>query len=261
MGKLVHGAHVPPSRSERANGELPRRTSARRYTTRPLPSNRHRASIPACYASALVLLTANAAAAHLPMLRGKLVELVRQSDCIVIGTVNRVRAVDARRLDTTMTVEHQLAGTLPESTLTFRGSTRVAMGERYVFFLHRVGLGFDAVQDPGTVFPVIGGDVEGYRRTIEAVARALQGNASNRDEQLRAALIPALSASAGPLRYHAALDLAELTEHGSPPGPDARAALLRVLASPGTDPALRPLLIEAAGVTRPPAETIEGPAH
>jgi hypothetical protein len=180
------------------------------------------------------------------MLRGKLVELVQRSAVIVIGTVEQVQPVDTRLSDTVVRVEQAVIGDPPPSALTFRGPTRFAPGGRYVFFLRRTDSGFEGVQESGTIFPATSADDGLYRRTIEALHGALQLEPAARVAAVRAALIPALSASAPPLRYHAALELSALAQDGHGPTDAERRMLSRLLADADTDPALRPLLSSLA---------------
>lgn len=195
-------------------------------------------------AALVVALVASAVpvAAHVPVLRGKLVELVQRSTVIVIGTVEQVQPVDTRLTDTVVRLEQGVIGDPPRSALTFRGPTRFAPGGRYVFFLRRTDAGFAGVQEAGTIFPATSADDGLYRRTIEALQHALQLDAALRVAAVRAALIPALSAAAPPLRYHAALELSALAEDGHGPTDAERQTLGLLLADPATDPALRPLL-------------------
>lgn len=187
-----------------------------------------------------LLFLAQAAVAHVPQLRGRLVDLVGQSDLVVVGTVERVQVVGARRHDTTVRVEGALIGEAPQATLTFRARPRVAAGRRFVFFLHRDATGLECVQASGTVFPARREDDAAYRETVTAIQRALRGSEAARPAALRAALIPALSAAAPPLRYYAVLDLTALVHHGLTES--ERRSLERLVADPATDPAIRPTI-------------------
>jgi hypothetical protein len=198
----------------------------------------------ACLVSALALALAGVAQAHVPVLRGRLVELVRHCDTVVIGTAERVEVHGPRLIDTAVRVKHVLLGSWQPAIVTFRGPTRFAPGQRYVFFLRHGISGFEGIQESGTVFPAAPADDAIYRRTVTAIAHALHTDPSQQTDALRAALIPALSAHALPLRYHAALELAALAEGGHGPTRRERRDLQRVLARPDTDPALRPVLTQ-----------------
>jgi hypothetical protein len=187
-----------------------------------------------------LLGAAQPAAAHVPQLRGRLIELVGQSDLIVVGTVENVRAVATRQHDTTIRLEGHLLGTTPAATVTVRARPRFAPGKRFVFFLRRAGAGLECVQPSGAVFPSRPEDDAAYRATITAIQQALRARGADRPAALRAALIPALSAAAPPLRYHAVLELGALSHHGLT-GPERR-SLERLAADPATDPAIRPVL-------------------
>jgi hypothetical protein len=202
-----------------------------------------------------VLAASTPAAAHLKVLRGKLLELVQRSNLIVIGTAERVIPIGTSLVDTTVKVAHVLAGTSTETRLTFRGPTRFAPGERYVFFLHHTPTGFAAEQDSGTVFPCTPADDAVYRRTVEALTHALRTAVATRDDAVRGALLPALTATPAPLRYHAALELRALADAGHPPNAAERARLEQLLRDPATDPALRPLLNEFLRPAATPAHT------
>jgi len=200
------------------------------------------------FASLLVaglLLAAQPSAAHVPQLRGRLIDLVAQSDVVLIGTVTEVRPTASRWHDTTMRVEQRLIGDAPDAVVTFRARPRVAPGQRFVFFLRRAGSNLECVQLSGTVFPAPAGDDAVYRATITAIGQALRLPAADRAAAMGAALIPALSAAAPPLRYHAVLELGALAHHGL--SESQRRALERLAADPTTDPDIRPVLTSLIG--------------
>lgn len=187
-----------------------------------------------------VALLAPAAAAHVPSLHGRLIELVYQSDLVVVGTVERVNSADKHLRDTTVRVEGTFIGTAPEGPLTFRGPTRFPAGRRFVFFLRRNGDGYQCLQPSGTLFPARPDDDAVYRDTVTAIQRALLTGANERAAALQAALLPALSSQAPQLRYYAVLEVAALAHHGiSEP---ERRVLERLAADPNADPAVRELL-------------------
>jgi len=193
------------------------------------------------------------AAAHIQVLRGKLLDLIQRSDLIVIGTADRVTPIGTSLVDTTVTIVRVLAGTATEKHVTFRGPTRFAAGERYVFFLRRAPEGITGAQDAGTVFPCTPADDASYQRTVQALTRALRSDLATRPDAVRAALIPALSAAPAPLRYSAALELSALARDGHPPNTAERRRLEKLLHEPGTDPTLEPLLTEMIRLGAPPA--------
>ena len=188
------------------------------------------------------LMAVQPAVAHVPIVRGRLVDLVQRSDVVVIGTADRVQPVGPRLIETTMRVELLLLGSSPGSTVTFQGLTRFAPGARYVVFLHRTGNGFEGTQASGTVFPASRDNDADYRATIEAIRHALVAELAHQTDALRAALIPALSSSAPELRYHAALELSALAQDGHGPSAAERRSLQQLLSSPACDPALQPLV-------------------
>lgn len=190
----------------------------------------------------LSLLSAAVAHAHVPIVHGRLVDLVARSDLVVIGTVQGVNPVSARFVDTQIKIEQVVVGTALQKPVTFRGPTRFAPGERYVFFLRRAGSGLESLQASGTVFPATPADDAAYRHAVLGVRRALHLDPSLQAGGMLQALIPALSAGAPPLRYHAALEIGALTEHGHELSPAERQAVQRLLADAATDPVLRPLL-------------------
>jgi len=192
-------------------------------------------------AAYLLSAAASPARAHIPELRGKLVDLVRRSDVIVIGTVQRCDAVKARVTNTTLSVDQTLVGQVSEPNLSFRGPTRFAPAGRYVFFLRRTASGFEGIQSSGSAFPSRTEDDAAYRQTIGTIREALRAGAEQQLTALRSAMIAALSASASALRYHAALELAALAHHAELTAAE-HDALERLGASPATDPALRPLI-------------------
>ncbi len=185
------------------------------------------------------------AAAHLPVLRGHLVEVVRQSDLVVVGRVTETRSAGAPVRETTVAVARVLRGASGEHLLVFRGRLDAAAGSRQVFFLRHAAPGLECVQPSGVIFPARAEDDEIYRDTVAAIGEALRDAGVAQGVKLRAALLPALSARPAALRYNAALDLVAFTEQGPPLGADERAKLQRLRADERTDPALRPLLSEA----------------
>ena len=209
-------------------------------------------------ARAVVLLLsalARPAAAHLPFIHPQLVDLVQRSEVILIGTVTKLTTVSPSLCDTTVTVSEVLVGRLPEKQLAIRGPRGLAPDERYVLFVHRSRQSFESTAPSGTIFPAPPADDARYRSTIRALAAALHTDPAGRPAAFRAALVPALSAAAAPLRYHAALELLRLAHDGHGPTEAERLQLSRLLAAPGTDPALRPLLSslvrEPPGLPRP----------
>jgi hypothetical protein len=196
---------------------------------------------------AILVLAAQAASAHIPQVRGRLIDLVSQSDLIIVGSVENVKPVDAGRNETTARVVGELVGDTDDAAVTFRGRARFAPGQRSVFFLRRAGTSLEVLQPLGAVFASRPQDDAAYRATIVAIQRALPTPADERPAALRAAIIPALSAAAPPLRYQAALELAGLAHHGLTPS--ERHALERLAADPATDAAIRPLLASLLDAT------------
>jgi hypothetical protein len=194
----------------------------------------------------LALLVAGPASAHIPSLHGRLIDLIRRSDVIVLGTADKLQPVGARLVDVALTVDAVIVGTAPEGKLIFRGPIGMAPGERYVVFLRRSSSGFESVQPSGTIFPSRREDDADYRRSISSINQALHRDPAQQVDAVRAALIATLSASAPPLRYHAALELAALVEDGHAPTDSERQRLAAVLTSPTLDPALRPMLTAIA---------------
>jgi len=184
------------------------------------------------------------ASAHIQVLRGKLLDLVQRSDLVVIGTADKVTPIGTSLVDTTVKIATVLAGTSTAKQLTFRGPTRFAPNERYVFFLNQSATGFVGVQDAGSVFPCTPADDAVYRTTIQSLRRALGSELATRPDAVRAALLPALTATPAPLRYNAALELSALAHQGHPPNAVERTRIEKLLHDPATDPTLAPLLTE-----------------
>jgi hypothetical protein len=192
----------------------------------------------------LVTITAVAvrpAAAHVPQLRGRLIDLVGQSDLVVVGTVEEVSAPDRRSYRATVRVDDTLIGEPAPPTLTARARLRFAIGQRFVFFLRRDGTAFECVQPSGAIFPSRPTDDAGYREAVTAIRRALAVAPADRNAALRAAVIPALSARAAYLRYQAVLELGALAHDGMTAS--ERALLERQVADPTTDPTIRSALV------------------
>jgi hypothetical protein len=192
------------------------------------------------FSVALLLGAVEPAPAHVPQLRGRLVDLAAQSDLVIIGTVEQVGALDSRTKSTTVRIDATLAGEAPAATVTFRSGPRFATGRRFVFFLRRDGSGYECIHPAGTVFPSAVSDDDGYRAAVTAIRLALRGRPETQPAALRAALVPALSAAQPALRYHAVLELAALAHHGL--SPSERQSLQRIAADPATDPAIRSIV-------------------
>lgn len=182
--------------------------------------------------------------AHIPVVHGRLIDLVQRSDLIVIGTAGDVRQ-GAGKSDTDVAVDAVITGHAAGATLTVHGPGAFAPGQRYVFFLRHTAAGVENVAPAGSVFPALPGPDAVYRQTILAVVQALRATGEARVHALRAALIPALSASATELRYHAALELAALSHGEHALSSEERAALAALQAAQTTDPAIKPLLTAA----------------
>lgn len=193
-----------------------------------------------------MLLLVQPTSAHVPFLHARLIDLIRRSDVILLGTAERVKPLGARRIDTDLHVEDTFKGTVPERTLTFRGPSGITPEERYVVFLRRTPSGFESIQPSGTLFGSRPQDDAAYRRVVTSINGAQHGDAVQQVVVVRAALIAALSASAAALRYHAALELSALAHDGYGPTEIERQSLATLLASPAVDPALRPLLTSIA---------------
>jgi hypothetical protein len=205
-----------------------------------MPRAAHAGAVAAALLSLLLLISP--AHAHVQAVRGRLVEVVGQSELVIIGTVEQLTPVGKRHADATVRVEAVLAGQTTTNALTFRTPTGLAPHARYAFFLRRVDQGLTSVAPSGAVFPARREDDASYRTAVTAVAAALRAGASTRTTELRSALLGTLSASAPALRYYAALDLAALAHAGPPLAASERATLERLVADPATDADLRPLL-------------------
>jgi hypothetical protein len=204
--------------------------------------------VPAAALLVLVLCLAAPAGAHLPELRGRVIDLATRSDVIVIATVEQSKSIGSAPPKTAVRVERWLAGAATEPTLAFSGGPRVAPGERYVFFLGRDGANLACLQPSGTVFAAHGADDRAYSDAIAAIRAARGSDETVRAVALRHAMIAALSAPAPALRFHAVLELAGLAHDGFPER--ERRALERILDDPTTDPSLRPVLVSILSAAR-----------
>lgn len=195
--------------------------------------------------STLAMLVAMAglvqpAAAHLPQVRGRLIDLATQGDVIVFATVEQSQRAAPRRNETRIRVARALVGAAAEETLAFIGGPRFAPGQRYLFFLRREGGDLTCLQPTGTVFAARPEDDRAYADAIAAIRAARGADENVRAVALRTAMITALGAPPAALRFHAVLELAALAHDGFPDR--ERRALQRIVADPNTDPALRPVL-------------------
>jgi hypothetical protein len=188
------------------------------------------------------LIVASPTAAHIKTLRGHLIDLVRDSDIVIVGVVTLPASLSPSGKALEIDVVDTIDGEISEKALTARTSARLVAGERQVIFLKREKIGFRCVQPSGTRFASTPTDDADYRRVVEAIAAALRLPEAEQIEPLRAALIPALRAKSKPLRYHAALDLTSLTHDGHELTSEERAAIENVRDDPGFDPTLAPIL-------------------
>jgi hypothetical protein len=198
-------------------------------------------------------LAAAPVAAHIKTLTGHLIDIVGQSDLVVIGVVTEPASSSASGDELTIDVGATILGELEGKTLRARTSARLAAFERQVVFLKREPFGYRCVQPSGTRFAATPEDDADYRRAVQAVAAALRLPREQQIEPLRAALIPALRAASAPLRYHAALDLSSLTHGGHELTAAERVQVEAVRSAPDVDPNLRPILDALLMEARKPA--------
>lgn len=191
---------------------------------------------------AALILAAAPAWGHINVLRGRLVDLVKQSDVVIIGVVTVPASASTSGKDLEIDVVGTIRGTIDGKSLTARTSARLMQGERQVIFLAREGDGFRCVHGSGTRFPATADDDADYRRAVEGIAAALHLPEDEQIRALRAALIPALRAKSLPLRYHAGLELTALDHDGHPLTAAERAAIERIRAEPDFDATLSPIV-------------------
>lgn len=180
-------------------------------------------------------------AAHIQPLVGRLVDVVRQSDLVVVGIVTRPvgdSANGALQID----VEKVLLGSVQEKSLEVRCTARLGVGERHVVFIATAPGGFRCVQPARSRFPANVEDDADYARTVRAIADALRLPQSKQLPALRAALIPALRSSAMELRYHAGLELVAFNHPDHPLTTEERRAVEEIRDAPDLDPGLPPLI-------------------
>jgi hypothetical protein len=189
-----------------------------------------------------IVALASSLAAHINVLRGRLVDLVRQSDVIIIGVVTLPASLSPDRKSLGINVVETLRGELDQKALTAQTSARLINSERQVIFLKREGSGFRCVQPSGTRFPATPADDAVYRGAIDGIAAALRLPEDQQVHPLRAALIPALSSKSLPLRYHAALELSSLQHEGHELTAEERTAIEKVRSAPDFDPSLRDMV-------------------
>jgi len=189
-----------------------------------------------------VLSAASPGEAHINALRGRLIDLVRQSDVVIVGVVTRPASLSPSGKDLSIDVLEIIRGELDQKALTARAVAHLIAGERQVIFLKREGAGFRCVQASGTRFPATPEDDAEYRRTIEGIAAALRLPQDQQVGPMRAALIPALRSKATSLRYHAALELTSLNHEGHPLTAGEREAIQQVRNAPDFDPTLEPIV-------------------
>jgi hypothetical protein len=191
---------------------------------------------------ALGLGTPYPARAHIKALRGHLIDLVRDSDVVIVGIVTLPASASPSGKDLVIDVVDTIDGTISETTIKAGTSARLVAGKRQVIFLKREGAGFRCVQPSGTRFASTLTEDADYRRVVKAIAAALRLPEAEQIQPLRAALIPALQAQSMPLRYHAALDLASLSHEGHELTTEERGAIETIRNDGGLDPALAPVV-------------------
>ena len=190
-------------------------------------------------ASALV---AASATAHLQPLRGQLIDLIQRSDLVVIASVQSIAPLGTRKADVHVKIQSVILGKPPAASLSVRSFNDFGPDDRVVLLLHRTGKDWESVAPSGVVFACAQPDDSGYRATIQAVNAALHRPPAKRADAVRAALIPALTASAEALRYQAALELVALAHDGHGPTDRERRKLQELIGSARLDPALQPLI-------------------
>lgn len=184
-----------------------------------------------------LLVLAPPAWAHLEFFPGRLLDLIRTSDTLVIATVDSLVSDDGSRRTWMVHIHEEQSSSDRESPLTTHARLAIESGKTYAFFVKRRDGRLDCVHPAGTVLPA-GSDVDVYRR----LDRDLRRNLAESPERLAATLIPGLRASTAELRYQVALTLLDVAHADHALDPVLEGELRQVLDSPEFDEALRPLL-------------------
>lgn len=186
-----------------------------------------------------LLLWSVGAAAHVPFLRGHLLDLVQNADRIVIARVDEATRRPAGDSRLKLTVLSTITGKPRPPAIEVLSPSYLAPGSEQVLFLKN-GEEILSLAPRGASFASDARSRDSYRRAIGALRQAI--NENSRARSLRAVLLAALRSPAPSLRYEAALALNQL-QHDGPPLTAAEAHQLKqLLADPKLDPVLAPLL-------------------
>lgn len=190
--------------------------------------------------------------AHLEFFPGRLLDLIRTSDALVIASAESLVSDDGARRVWMVRIREDPSSGERESTLTVPARLAIEPGATYAFFVKRRDGRLDCVHPAGTVLPA-GSDADVYRR----LDRDLRRNLAEAPGNLAATLLPGLKASTPELRYQVALTLLDVSHADHALGPALVGELREMMDSPGFDETLRPLLqplIAPALLATPSAE-------
>jgi hypothetical protein len=147
----------------------------------------------------------------------------------------------ARVAETPFRMIQRIAGVAPDGTFPLaaeRQPQRYARGQRAILLLSRTSHGWLAVQPAGAGLVLAGPLDRDEAARLGEIWSARNGPPDSLAHSLRRAL----RSSIAKVRLWAALDLAELVEHGAPLASQTLVALRRDVADPEIDPAVRTAL-------------------
>lgn len=186
------------------------------------------------------------AAAHLQVAQGRLLDLVRRSERLVVVKVRGPGTVAGSERVLAVTVLAPDGTTARHERLAVPARMALRPGRAHAFFVERIDGGWRAVHPPGAVFPA-----PQRGREYVAVDRALRPLPDDAVAAITDVLVATVAAQSRELRLHATMALLDTVHADHPLGPRQRAALRAALAAPGFDPELQPLLAPLAAEPAP----------
>ncbi|GIW43305.1 MAG: hypothetical protein KatS3mg077_0587 [Candidatus Binatia bacterium] len=191
----------------------------------------------------LAVLHARTAGAHVPWLRPVLLDLIRESECVVVGGVEATEADSRGRGVVLLRRPMSWCEMNFSEPLRIRTGTALPGGASFVFFLRRDAAGWRDVAPAGVVFPF---DRHEQKRIHRALRQLSKGYIERRVALQRAALVGLLGAANLDWRYHAAVALYSLSQSSGGWTESERQRLDHYLRSE-KDPAVQQLLRHISG--------------
>jgi hypothetical protein len=194
----------------------------------------------------LAVLASAPAGAHMQVAQGRLIDLIRRSERVIIAKPHGPEEHVGDRRYLAVTVLSDDGRRASRERLQVPRRLAVQSGRPYAFFVRRDGDGWLCLHDPGTVLPA----PHRGREYVE-LDRAIRPLPADAVGPVTDVLLTALRSASRELRFHAAMALLDAVHADHPLEPPQRDALRAVLQHPDFDAGLRPLLEPlAAGAGR-----------